>query len=195
LWVADTDFCAPDFIVDALQQRLNHGVFGYGKIAVNLGAAIKKHLAQRYQWDIDSNQIVYLPGLVSALHLCVRCFSEEGDTIVVPSPVYYHLNKAPALAKRNLVNVDMILDEDLRWIPDFQALEQACAQTRCKMLLLCNPHNPGGTVYSREELEKVSHIAEKYNILIVSDEIHCDLILDKHSYHTPFASLNNRANA
>lgn len=189
MWVADMDFASPPAILSALHERVDHGVFGYSHASQMLADSILAHCQQHYRWSLESNQLVYLPGLVCALHLSVRTFSEKGDGIVVPGPVYYHLTKAAHFADRKIIPVNMVLEEQ-RWVPDFNEFEQACAQSNSRMILLCNPHNPGGTVYTREELLKIQELAEKYDLVVVSDEIHCDLILSESATHVPFASLN-----
>ncbi|WP_219702538.1 MalY/PatB family protein [Marinomonas lutimaris] len=191
MWVADMDFDSPDCIKDALNQRVGKGVYGYTHTPKALSKAIQTHLSTRYGWDISSAHLVHLPGLVCALHLSVRVFSNAGDGIVVPGPVYYHLTKAPLTSERDLLNVDMVID-DGRWVPDMVQFEAACANPKSKMILLCNPHNPGGTVYTKAELLSIHALAKKYDLLVVSDEIHCDLILDDLP-HVPFASLNKDA--
>ncbi|MEO9655795.1 MalY/PatB family protein [Marinomonas sp.] len=191
MWVADMDFDAPEVVKKALAQRVNDGVFGYTHAPKQLTKSIISHLQTRYQWSISAAHILHLPGLVCALHLSVRAYTQKGEGIIVPGPVYYHLTKAPELADRDLTRIDMHLEND-RWVIDMQQFEQACLQSHNKMILLCNPHNPGGTVYTREELAKIHTLAEKYDLLVVSDEIHCDLILDQVT-HVPFASLNEDA--
>ncbi|MBR7887407.1 PatB family C-S lyase [Marinomonas sp. A79] len=188
MWVADMDFDSPDCIKKALAKRVEEGVFGYTKTPQALESAIQVHVSTRYNWLISPADLVHLPGLVCALHLSVRVFSDEGDSIVVPGPVYYHLTKAPALTGRHVLNVDMQLTEG-RWVPDMAQFEAACADPKSKMILLCNPHNPGGTVYTKAELLSIHTLAEKYDLVVISDEIHCDLILDAVP-HVPFASLN-----
>ena len=191
MWVADMDFDAPEVVKKALLERVNEGVFGYTHAPKRLTQSIIEHLQRRYQWTISAGHIVHLPGLVCALHLSVRAYTQEGDGIIVPGPVYYHLTKAPELAGRQLNRIDMRLVEG-RWVVDMVQFEQACQRSNSKMILLCNPHNPGGTVYTREELRQIYALAEKYDLLVVSDEIHCDLILDSVT-HVPFASLNEEA--
>lgn len=191
MWVADMDFDSPDCIKEALNQRVNVGVYGYTHTPKSLVEAIHSHLSRRYGWNVSSAHLVHLPGLVCALHLSVRVYSNEGDGIIVPGPVYYHLTKAPALSGRDLLNVDMVIQNG-RWVPDMVQFEAACANPKSKMVLLCNPHNPGGTVYTKEELLSIHALAEKYDLVVVSDEIHCDLILDDLP-HVPFASLNSDA--
>ncbi|MGB0781963.1 MAG: MalY/PatB family protein [Marinomonas sp.] len=191
MWVADMDFDSPECIKNAINQRVEKGVYGYTSTPKALENAIQSHLSTRYQWSVSAGHLVHLPGLVCALHLSVRVFSEVGDAIVVPGPVYYHLTKAPLLSERELLTVDMTI-QDGRWLPDMSQLEAACANSKSKMILLCNPHNPGGTVYTKEELLRIHALAERYDLLVVSDEIHCDLILDDLP-HVPFASLNEDA--
>ena len=191
MWVADMDFDSPDCIKEALDQRVKKGVYGYTHAPKSLVKAIQLHLSKCYDWDVSAAHLIHLPGLVCALHLSVRVYSNEGDGIVVPGPVYYHLTKAPTLSGRDLLSVDMVI-QDGRWVPDMAKFEAACANPKSKMILLCNPHNPGGTVYTKEELLSIHGLAKKYDLVVVSDEIHCDLILDDLP-HIPFASLNKDA--
>ncbi|TYL47183.1 MalY/PatB family protein [Marinomonas sp. IMCC 4694] len=191
MWVADMDFDAPDCIKESLNQRVEQGVYGYTKTPEALENAIQKHLSQRYGWSVSVGDLVHLPGLVCALHLSVRVYSDKEDAVVVPGPVYYHLTKAPELSGRTVLHVDMVIEAG-RWVLDMAQFEVACADPKSKMILLCNPHNPGGTVYTKTELLRIHVLAEKYNLVVVSDEIHCDLILDDVP-HVPFASLNEEA--
>lgn len=191
MWVADMDFDSPECIKKALTKRIDDGVFGYTRAPKALTQAIQSHLERRYSWSVSNASLVHLPGLVCALHLGVRAFSKEGDGIVVPGPVYYHLTKAPLMSNRELTSVDMIIEKG-RWVIDMAQFEAACAKANSKMILLCNPHNPGGTVYTKAELLAVHALAEKYDLMVISDEIHCDLILDNVP-HVPFASLNKDA--
>ncbi len=192
LWVADMDFASPIEIKNAISERLEHGVFGYTSASDALSSSIQNHLITNYNWKIDSQSIVYLPGLVCALHASVRSFSNKGDGIVIPGPVYYHLTKAAEFSEREVIHVSMNTDKADRWVPNFNELMSACSQENAKMLLLCNPHNPGGTVYTPEELNHIHAIAQANDLIVVSDEIHCDLILEDKP-HTPFSSLNEDA--
>ncbi|MBM6551184.1 MalY/PatB family protein [Marinomonas ostreistagni] len=191
MWIADMDFEAPQCVKDALQERVQDGVFGYTFAPKSLVSAIQAHCQERYQWQPHSAHIVHLPGLVCALHLCVRALTEKGDRVIVPSPVYYHLTKAPEMADRELDRISFVLKGN-RWSVDLDTLAQACQQPDAKMILLCNPHNPGATVYTRQELEAIHALAEQHDLIVVSDEIHCDLILNDQP-HIPFASLNDDA--
>lgn len=191
MWVADMDFDSPQCIKDALIKRVNEGVFGYTHISESLIQAIQQHCEKRYGWSLPSQHLVHLPGLVCALHLCVRALSNVDDRIIVPSPVYYHLTKAPEMSERNLDRIPFVLKGN-RWSVDLESLEESCKKADAKMLLLCNPHNPGATVYTQDELISIHKIAQRYDLLVVSDEIHCDLILSN-APHIPFASLNDDA--
>jgi len=192
LWVADMDFKSPEAIINALKKRVEHGVFGYTSISKQLDQAIINNAKARYNWDIDANEISYLPGLVCALYLSIQTYTNSGDGVVVPGPVYHNINKSVTHSDRTLHTVPMVL-LDGRWIPDMDAFESYCAKEKTKLILLCNPHNPGGTVFRRHELEKIHNLAEKYDLLVISDEIHCDLLLDPKLTHVPFASINEAA--
>lgn len=192
MWVADMDFASPEPIIKAIQERVSDGVFGYTKADEGLDQAIIKNAKDRYHWDIKAEEIDYLPGLVCALHVAVRAFTEEDEGVIIPGPVYFHLTKAAELANRQIHSIAMQLKDD-RWLPDMDAFADACAKPKAKLILLCNPHNPGGTVFNREELEQIHALAKHHNLIVVSDEIHCDLILDEGLTHIPFASLNDDA--
>ena len=191
MWVADMDFDAPDCVKEALHKRVDEGLYGYTHPSKSLVQAIQEHCQSRYQWTPHAAHFVHLPGLVCALHLCIQALTEQEDRIVVPSPVYYHLTKAPLMAGRTLERIPFGLKEN-RWTVDLELLAEACAKPDAKMILLCNPHNPGATVYRREELEAIHAIAKQFDLIVVSDEIHCDLILNG-APHIPFASLNDDA--
>lgn len=192
MWVADMDFKSPAPIMDALHHRINHGVFGYTNTSQALQQAIQQNALTRYQWAIEADEISYLSGLVCALNLCVRIYTEQGDGVIVPGPVYHNINKAVTTAKRQLHTIPMVL-KDNRWVPDMDIFATACAQSNSKMILLCNPHNPAGTVYTKQELLAIHELAHKHNLIVVSDEIHCDLILDEGLQHIPYANLNENA--
>lgn len=192
MWVADMDFESPKPIIQALQERVSDGVFGYTKADDSLNQAIIDNAYKQYTWQIKSKDINYLPGLVCALHVAVRAFTKEDEGVIIPGPVYFHLTKAAQLANRTIHAIPMTLEEN-RWLPDMDAFAKACADSKSKLILLCNPHNPGGTVFNREELTKIHALAKQHDLTVVSDEIHCDLILDEGLKHIPFASLNEDA--
>lgn len=191
LWVADTDFKSPSAIVNALQQRIEHGIFGYGKAPDELIQLIIQRMQTLYNWEIESEWLVFLPGLVCGLHLSVRAFSQQGDQVIAPNPVYGPFHRAVRNQQRELVKVPQVL-KGSRWVMDLTACELDTAKP-ASLMILCNPQNPGGTVYNRAELNEQLAFAQQHDLVICSDEIHCDLILDKTVKHIPIASLSKAA--
>lgn len=189
MWVADTDFQAPQAVIDALQQRVSHGVFGYTKTPTALNDCVVKRMQTRYDWQIDAAELVWLPGLVCGLNLACRSVGEAGDHVLSPKPIYPPFVSAPQLSDRQVMSIPMKRLEG-RLVLDFEALEQAI-NADTKLLLFCNPQNPGGTVYRREELEQLAEIIVRHDLYVCSDEIHCDLILEPGVKHIPLASLND----
>ena len=182
LWVADSDFRAPPAVLEALAARVAHGVFGYTTPPPALAETIAERMRRRYAWRIDPAWIVYLPGVVTGLHLAARTLVPPQGHVRVPRPVYHHLKRAPELAGREFTEVSLQLQGG-RWVFD-----PADLRKKCDALFLCNPHNPGGTVFRRRELEEIAEATG--DALIVSDEIHCDLILDASAVHVPIAGLS-----
>ncbi|SFM93177.1 cystathione beta-lyase [Izhakiella capsodis] len=194
LWVADTDFRSPECIISSLHERVSHGVFGYGKEPIALTETVVERMACRHQWHIEPEWVIILPGIVSALNISVRALTSPGESTIAPTPIYPPFRSAASLASRGQINAQMRQDKDGRWLMDLAALEPQL-QGHEKLLMLCNPHNPGGTVYRREELEAQLAFARRHDLLVCSDEIHCDLILEPGISHTPFASLSEDAAA
>ncbi|MBK4783315.1 MAG: putative C-S lyase [Pantoea sp. Pent] len=189
LWVADTDFRSPPCIIEAIKQRADHGVFGYGATPHGLIDITISRLAQRYGWQIEPEWIVLLPGVVSGLNLSVRAFTESSQSTVAPTPIYPPFRAAARLAQRAQVNLPLQLQQD-RWV---MQLDDSQMQGNERLLMLCNPQNPGGTVYRRDELEAQLAFAQRHDLLVCSDEIHCDLLLTPGVQHIPFASLSEDA--
>ncbi|HYR33836.1 MAG TPA: PatB family C-S lyase [Burkholderiales bacterium] len=181
LWVADTDFRAPRAVLDALAARVQHGVFGYTAPPEELRTAIVERLAQRYAWRVDPDWIVFLPGVVAGLHISARRLLAPNERALVPTPVYQHFKRAVELAPRPHADVPLVLQGG-RWVFDTDAL-----RTPARLAYLCNPQNPGGTVFTRAELAQFAELTR--DAIIVSDEIHCDLVLDPAARHVPIASL------
>ncbi len=194
MWVADSDFQTCPAVMDALQKRVAHGVFAYtAQPTDELAESITYHLDKCYGWQIDSDWIILLPSLVSGLNLSCHIAGNMGDTVISPATIYPPFKTAPINAQREVLTVPMHL-LDGRWVLDFDALEHALeTQSQIRMLLFCNPHNPGGTVYTRHELEHLHSICQQHDILVCSDEIHCDLMLDRDKQHIPLATLNEDA--
>lgn len=192
LWVADTDFAAPPAVTAALQQRVAHSIFGYGEDPQSLREAFADHVDHYFDWQIDPEWIVFLPGLVCGLNLVTLSLCGEGHTVIYPEPVYPPFQAAPKNQSRAAVSVPMQC-VDGRWVLDMTAFEEAAKAHPGGLFLLCNPHNPGGTVYQRAELEAISVIAERYDLTVCADEIHADLLLEPGLRHIPYASLNEQA--
>ena len=191
LWVADTDFHAPPAVTDALRLRVERGIFGYTMPPPELRTLIVERMARLYDWKVAPEWIVFLPGVVSALYMAASRLTGPGEHILSPSPVYYHLFRAAQAAPRPWTDVPIVLQGG-RWVWDEAALARSVRQGT-RMLMLCNPHNPGGTVFTRDELGRLAAFAEKHDLLVVSDEIHCDLVLDEGKAHIPIASLSPEA--
>ena len=187
LWVADMDFRSPPAVIDALRRRVEHGVYGYTLPPPELRELIVERMQRLYGWDVRPDWIVFLPGVVSGLYLAANRLTRAEEHILSPSPVYYHLFRAAQSAPRAWTDVPMLLERG-RWVWDELQLA-AAVKPNSRMLMLCNPHNPGGTIYSRDELARIAAFAAKHELLICSDEIHCDLLLDQNKPHLPIASL------
>lgn len=184
MWVADTDFRSPQAVIDALKTRVDHGVFGYTRTPETLNQLFSERMQRLYNWTVSAEDLVWLPGLVCGLNLATRALSTAEQSVITAQPIYPPFMSAPALSSRALITIPM-----KGRVIDFDALEEAItAETR--LLLFCNPHNPGGGVYRREELERLAQIIIDQDLLICSDEIHCDLILQPELQHTPVASLS-----
>jgi len=189
LWVADSDFRSPPSVIEAIKQRAEHGVFGYGATPSGLIDITLSRLAQRYNWQIEPDWIVLLPGVVCGLNLSVRAFTESGESTVSPTPIYPPFRGAAKLANRAQVNLPLRLQDD-RWVMN---LDNSAMQGNERLLMLCNPQNPGGTVYRRDELEAQLAFAQQHDLIVCSDEIHCDLLLSPGAQHIPFAALSEDA--
>lgn len=188
LWVADMDFAAPPAVLDALHRRIEHGVFGYGGPWPSLTESVLAHLQGEYGWSIEPEWLVWLPGLVTGLN--VACRAVDGE-VLTATPIYPPFLSAPHFSGRKLNRVDLALDNN-RWQWDMAAVQQATtAATR--LFLFCHPHNPVGRCWSRDELLTLADYAERNDLVVCSDEIHCGLILDADKRHIPFASLSPAA--
>ena len=187
MWVADMDFKTPDFVIKSLQNRLDHEIFGYSFRPPEYFLSIINWLERRYNWRVEKEWICFCPGIVPALNLCTLAFTQPGDSIIVQPPVYFPFFSAVESHGRKLI-YNRLKEADGKWVMDYDSLV-AGIDGKTKMIIICNPHNPTGRVWSQDELNKLAEICLNNNILILSDEIHCDLILPGF-IHTPFASLN-----
>lgn len=187
LWVADMDFCSPPAVLEALHQRVEHGVFGYSSPPKELVAVVLAMLQQEYSWQVQPEWLVWLPGLVCGLNVSCRAVGVPGDAVATFTPVYPPFLTAPGLAGRELISVPLV-EQQGRWEMDLEALEQAITP-RTKLLILCSPHNPVGRVWSRDEQLALADLVERHNLIVCSDEIHAGLVLDSDKPHTPFVTL------
>jgi cysteine-S-conjugate beta-lyase len=187
MWVADMDFPSPPPVIEALHRRISHGIFGYGTPRPALAETIVRYLNKAFQWPIDPRWIVWLPGLVSGLNVTCRSVGEPGDGVLTTIPVYPPFLSAPRNAGRNLITSPMVSSNN-RWVLDFDDLK-ARLDRRTKLFLLCNPHNPTGRVFTLDELAGLAQICLDNDLVICSDEIHCDLVLEPQCRHIPLASL------
>jgi len=189
LWVADMDFQAPPAVLEALHRRVDHGVFGYARPVKSTVAAFVDALATRYGWNIDPSWLVWLPGIVVGLNVAVQAFAQPGEQVMSCTPVYPPFLTAPKNSGRETLAVPLALSRaEGRWEIDFDALERAVTP-RTKIFLLCQPHNPVARVWRRDELVRIGEFCLRHKIILQSDEIHCDLILDPGLPHVPTALL------
>ena len=191
LWVADMDFAAPPVVIDALQRRIAHGVFGYTEAWPSLVEAVVEGLQREHAWTIEPDWLVWLPGVVSGFNLACAIAGEVGDGVVTATPVYPPFLSAPANTGRVLQRCELVLRAG-RWQWDWEALERT-VDARSRLLLLCSPHNPVGRVFDADELRQLADFAARHNLLICADEIHCGLVLDAERAHRPIAALDEAA--
>lgn len=191
LWVADSDFQSPPSVISALQQRVAEGVFGYGVPPTELVALVVRRMQQKYDWAIQPQWIVWLPGLVCGLNLAVRAFTTVQQSCIMPSPIYPPFMQAAQIDGRSW-HAQKVEQRQQRWVPAVEQIEPPLNGNE-KLLMLCNPYNPGGTVFRRDELLEQLSFAQRHNLIVCSDEIHCDLLLEPGVRHIPFASLSEDA--
>jgi cystathionine beta-lyase len=191
MWVADMDFAPPIAILDALKKRIDHGVLGYTQPPATLVETVVDMLQQQFAWHIKPEWIVWLPGLVTGINVACRTAGNDGDSVVTAVPVYPPFLSAPGLARRELITVPLRWDDN-SWRWDLERLE-ASLTPRTRLLLLCSPHNPVGRSFRREELMDLIAICERHDVIICSDEIHGDLILDPTCRHLPTAAISPTA--
>jgi len=191
LWVADTDFRAPPPVLEALQRRIAHGVLGYSMPPVELRDAVLERLRRLYAWPVEPDWVVFVSGVVPGLHLAARHLTRADQHALVPTPVYHHLKRSLVLAGREHSDVPLVLSRG-RWVWDEDRLA-AAVRPNSRLLFLCNPQNPGGTIFAREELARLAAFAEKHDLVICSDEIHAEILLDAGKPHVPIASVSPEA--
>ncbi len=191
LWVADTDFKSPPAIIEALQKRVEHGIFGYTVPPEDYLHSIVRWLNKRHGWEVLKEHISFVPGVVKGIAFAVDVFTETGDNIIIQPPVYHPFRLVPTALERNVVNNPLILDNG-QYRMDFDGLRDILSRQTCRMLILCNPHNPGGRVWNDAELRELAEICYDHGVMVISDEIHADMALSGFS-HIPFASVSAKA--
>ena len=184
LWIADMDFASPPPVLAALQARVARGDLGYAEPWPALVEAVQAYCQRHYDWRVEADWLVWLPGLVCGINLA--CRSVDGE-VLTATPVYPPFLSAPGLSGRGLVRVSL-REEGGRWSWDFAALEAAVTPAT-RLLLLCHPHNPIGRAWDADELQALAEFAARHDLVVCSDEIHCDLVLDPERHHVPFARL------
>jgi cysteine-S-conjugate beta-lyase len=191
MWVADMDFAAPEAVTKALVERAKHPIYGYTLHPDSMYEALIEWSAKRYDWQIKQSDIVMCPGVVPSINAVIEAITEPGDKVIVQPPVYFPFFSSVEKTGRELVLNPLKLDNN-RYFIDFEHLED-CAQQGAKTLLFCSPHNPVGRVWTREELQQLLELAERYQMTIISDEIHADLIFPEQQ-HISLASLTDSNN-
>lgn len=191
MWVADMDFETSPAIVNALKKRVEHGIFGYTKVPKSYYEAVTNWFSRRHSWTISAQWIIYTSGVVPAISAILKALTVPGDKVLVQTPVYNCFFSSIRNNGCQMVSSSLVFDSHTYTI-DFDDLEHKAADPQVKVMLFCNPHNPAGRVWTREELIRVGEICFRHNVIVVSDEIHCELVLPSspHQY-TPFASISN----
>lgn len=189
MWVADMDFCTAPTVVEALRRRVEHGIFGYTKVPSAYYEAVINWFVRRHGWQIDREWIIYTSGVVPALSAVIKALTVPGDRVLVQTPVYNCFFSSIRNNGCEVVSSPLVyMNETYR--VNFEDLERKAADPKVKLLLLCNPHNPSGRVWTRQELTRIGEICLRNDVIVVADEIHCELVYPGHTY-TPFASISD----
>lgn len=188
MWIADSDFKAPQPVIDALVERMEHGIYGYTPVSMRLKEAARRWQAERFGWEISTDFIEFVPGVISGIISAVRALSHPGDNIVIQTPCYPPFWDLSEHNGRHLLRNEMILKNG-RYEIDFADFEEKLKDTRTKLFILCNPQNPTGRVFTREELVRMGELCQQYHVIVLADEIHGDLVYAGHR-HIPFGSIS-----
>ena len=190
LWVADMDFETAPAITDAILRRAKSGIFGYVHPSEEYYHAITDWFNRRHGWNIHRDSVIYVPGVVPAISAIIKALVKPGQGVIIQTPVYNCFFSS--IANNGCLTIEnSLLRQGNTYVMDYEDLERCCADPNNKMLLLCNPHNPAGRVWTRAELERVAEIAGRHDVVVVSDEIHCELVFDKAGY-VPFATVSTK---
>lgn len=187
LWVADMDFKVSSYINDALENIVTHGIFGYSESEENYFEAVSGWMKRHHNWEVQEDWLVKTPGIVFALAMAVRAFTKEGDGVLIQQPVYYPFAEVILDNHRRLIDNTLIQTEDGSYRIDYEDFEKKIVEEKVKLFILCNPHNPVGRVWTREELTRLGDICLKHKVYVVSDEIHSDFVFE--GEHQVFANL------
>jgi len=187
MWIADMDFEAPEPVVEAIRKWTEHGIFGYTERSDTYYDAVIQWMKKRHDWEVHKEWITFTPGVVPSINIAVQAFSQPGDKVILQPPVYYPFMSAVLNNGRRVVNNNLRIEEG-RFLMDYEALKNSIDE-KTRMIILCSPHNPVGRVWTKDELETLARICLDHDIIMVSDEIHSDLVMKQYS-HTPLATLS-----
>ncbi|GAB6394682.1 MAG: PatB family C-S lyase [Bacteroidales bacterium] len=190
LWVADMDFRTPDFIVNAIRKRCEHEIFGYTFPSENYYRSVIDWVDYRHKWQIEQAWLSYIPGIVKGIAYVLDCFTQQGDKVIIQPPVYYPFRLVPEGMHRRVVNNPLKLVNGV-YRMDFEQLESVIDK-QCKAFILCSPHNPGGVVWDKETLVRLAELCSRHKILVISDEIHAEMVYPQYTHH-PFATVSEAA--
>lgn len=187
LWVADMDFQTSSYITDALEDMVKHGVFGYSESEEHYFGAVQNWMERHYNWHVKESWMTKTPGIVFALAMAVKAYTQENDAVLIQPPVYYPFKEVVEDNHRRLVNNTLVLGGDGTYTIDYKDFEKKIIEENVKLFILCNPHNPVGRVWTKEELERLGDICLKHGVFVVSDEIHADFVFERK--HTVFSEV------
>ena len=187
LWVADMDFQTSSYITDALEDMVKHGVFGYSESEEHYFWAVQNWMERHYNWHVKESWMTKTPGIVFALAMAVKAYTQENDAVLIQPPVYYPFKEVVEDNHRRLVNNTLVLGGDGTYTIDYEDFEKKIIEENVKLFILCNPHNPVGRVWTKEELERLGDICLKHGVFVVSDEIHADFVFERK--HTVFSEV------
>lgn len=193
MWVADMDFETPPFIVEALKRRLDHPIFGYAMEPKEYWPTVKEWIASHHNWNVKEEWLTYIPGIVKGIGFAINVFVEKGEKVIIQPPVYHHFRMSVIDNGREVAENPLKENPDGSYSMDFENLE-SITDSKCRMLVLSNPHNPAGILWDRETLVKLADFCYSHNIIVISDEIHCDMALWGKK-HIPFATVSEKAAA
>lgn len=191
MWVADMNFETPEFITEALRRRLDHSLYGYTNIPAEFWPTVTKWIADHHQWNVNSEWMRFIPGIVKGIGFVINVFCKPDEKVIIQPPVYHPFRLTPQGNKREVVMNPLIMNEDGSYSMDFDGLAKV-ADEKCRVLILANPHNPAGIVWDVDTLSRLADFCSERGIIVISDEIHCDMAHPGHKHH-PFASVSERA--